>query len=623
MTKPTTRFYISFDTGWTGSSPTWTEVTNRVRTDPGTNITTWRSEELSEAQPNQCSLVLRNDDGRFTPGNTSSIYYPNVRRGRRLKVVSTLGGVDYVRFLGYIDDWRPQWTAGVSRVNDCTISATSRMARLGRGVELRSVVEEEILVDNPVAYYTLGEPEGSTAAGDTSGIGQPALTQTGSGAGVDFGSGTGPGVDGLTAAQFAGGKYLTGVIGSPGSGASLVAECWVARSGAPVGLSETILTIFTDQAGTVPAIIMQITNAGTISCSAPSGFGSVTSVATVTDGGQHHIALCFTSAGALLLYIDGVLDNSTAPAGALLFPIGHIDVGGGRAFSLTLTATLSHVAIYNDSQGATSFAGPAARHYQAGRNGFAGESSGTRIARYASYLGLDPATLSLETGKVAGLAHIDTTGKTAVDAMRTVVTTEGGVLFDGRDGTLTLHDRAHRYATPSAFTLDVPSGHVAQAPEPVLDDQQQVNDITAAGAAITVRVTNATSVNDHGWYRSSLDLATTDAGEPGNHANWLVGRYAEPILRISAVEVLLNKLPDALAAAVLAATVGTRFKITGVPTNGTGTTTLEVFVEGVAETIDGSTHRLTLHTSPAAVSDVFTLDDATRGTLDGGYTLGW
>ena len=79
-----------------------------------------------------------------------------------------------------------------------TITAVSRTARLGRGNELRSVVEEEILADGPDAYYTLGEPEGATQANDSSGNGAAPLFMTGDGPAVVFGNATGPGTDGLT-----------------------------------------------------------------------------------------------------------------------------------------------------------------------------------------------------------------------------------------------------------------------------------------------------------------------------------------------------------------------------------------------------------------------------------------
>ena len=44
-----------------------------------------RRDELSETQPGTATLRLDNADGRFTPGNASSPYYPFVRRNAPIR----------------------------------------------------------------------------------------------------------------------------------------------------------------------------------------------------------------------------------------------------------------------------------------------------------------------------------------------------------------------------------------------------------------------------------------------------------------------------------------------------------------------------------------------------------
>ena len=160
----------------------------------GIQITRGRSDEISGIEPSVCTVTLDNSDGRFTPRNAAGAYYPNVKRGRPLRVTVTHDGVDYVRFTGYVAQWPVQWPTAVDSVSYVTITAVSRTARLGRGNELRSVIEEEILADGPIAYYTLGEPAEATQAFDSSGNGLT-LAQVGSGADVIFGEATGPGTD--------------------------------------------------------------------------------------------------------------------------------------------------------------------------------------------------------------------------------------------------------------------------------------------------------------------------------------------------------------------------------------------------------------------------------------------
>jgi hypothetical protein len=598
MTLPTTRVYIAFNAGWVGT-PTWTEVTNRVRVDPGISTGMGLSEELSESQPNRLSLVLRNDDGRFTPGNTASIYYPNVKRGRQIKVESTgPGGVVSTRFTGYIDDWAPNWVAKVGGINDCAITATSRMARIGRGTELRSIVEEQILVNEPIAYYTLGEPEGSTSASDSSGAGADQLAMRGSGSAVVFGTATGPGTDGLTAATFANGKFLESAsIG----GVSGLTTWTVAFAFSALTASDDYLAL---SLGASDAVTWTIAGTTTGRLLVTESLGpQLTTAVAVNDGLVHSVVVTSTPGGSVL-YVDGVSVDSDVSLGSLqsTFRLGW-----------DLSGSLSHFAIIPSAL----TAGEAADIDEAMTTGFTGETVEDRLTRYASYASIADTDIVSDVGQVADLAHIDTTGKTVLQVMREVESTEAGILFDGRDGDLNFHDRAHRYSATSAFTLSYTAGQIANELLPVLDDQRQKNSVTAASAdgVTTATVTDAASVDDDGWYSESLTVATTDPTEPLMRAGWLVNTYAEPTVRVSAVDVLLNKLPDALVTALLAATVGTRFTLTGLPANAPAST-MSLFVEGVEETITADEHRLTFHTSPAEVYDVLELDDTALGVLD-------
>lgn len=79
------------EAGWGGvvtapASITWTDITRYTDTVRGVAISRGASDELSETQPGTATLRLDNADGRFTPGNSSSPYYPNVRRNTPLRV---------------------------------------------------------------------------------------------------------------------------------------------------------------------------------------------------------------------------------------------------------------------------------------------------------------------------------------------------------------------------------------------------------------------------------------------------------------------------------------------------------------------------------------------------------
>jgi hypothetical protein len=604
MARPTLKVEIAFDAGVTGT-PTWTDVTaqGKVRVNPGVGADHWRGDEDSQVQRSSCDMTLRNDDGRYTPGNASSPLYPNIKKGRRIRVTSILNGEEFPRFTGYVDDWKAEWPATVGHISDCRISASSRMAYLGRGAELRSTLEEEILGDAPFAYYPLSEASGATTAADVSGNSRSPLVQVGTGSAVVFGGGSG--------ATFAAGKYLTVTAGTH-------LDFWFNTTTA--GLQALLLSD-----GGLGLVVTAANKLGF-----QNGVIGVTALssASINDGLDHHVSWNNTTGET---FLDGA-SLGLAPA---TFGAGRYVGGDPSGLSSTLTGSIADVAFYGSPLTLTQVQA----HYSAG-TGFLGDTAAERITRYAAYAGLTAADLALDDGRVADLAHIDITGMTALAAIRAVEETEGGVLFDALDGTLTFHDRARRYEAGAfgtllfgggffgggpdgtEFTLSYTAGHIASPIVPVLDDQQQVNDMTNTNAdGIPGRQYDQASIDDHGLYRAGLTLHTTDPDEPLMRASWTVNRYADPPGRISEVEVNLHNLSDDLAAVVLQAQVGTIFTLADLPDNAPSTT-MHLFVEGRSDHITANEDRIIFRTSPVEVSEVFMLDHPDRG-LDSGYSLAY
>jgi hypothetical protein len=65
---------------------TWTDITSKVRSDPGITITRGRTDESSNVSPSTCQLALNNTDGRFSPRNPNSIYYGQIGRNTPIRV---------------------------------------------------------------------------------------------------------------------------------------------------------------------------------------------------------------------------------------------------------------------------------------------------------------------------------------------------------------------------------------------------------------------------------------------------------------------------------------------------------------------------------------------------------
>jgi len=762
MAKPKIYTEVAFTTVPSSTSPAWEDVTSYVLHEAGINLEKWRSEEFSTCQPSRSSWVFKNADGRFTPGKTGGAYYPNVKKGRRIRQVSTMfpntgfdidttgwagsnatlaqvstpvrsgagamrltataaadmsadtpsgtsgvpvvAGAVYVlsgwfrtavtsrsckmradwytaagafisssdtgtvadstsaytsaearvtapataafarlramvtapaasevhyvdaallglvRFSGYIDDWQVSWPGKIASYATCTVTARSRFSRLGTSIKLKSINEETVLADDPAVLYTMGEPAGATTASDSSGNNQPAMSIEGGNTSSDpagsvtFGTEAGPLTDDLTAALFSdstNAKYLRSRgLAIPMSGGFTV-EAWVSTHGT------NGQALFCDSGTylydlTASGIVVWLNGNVDVQW-APAGLVTLTGPALTAASGLNHIVVTYNSTETVL-YVNGVSVDSAATT-ASTSTIRELYAGFAGTNQLKSAALYAAYPVALTPTQVTA-------HYNAGTTGFANETPAARLARYAAFAGVPAAETSFETGDVLNLAHIDTTGKTALACMREVETTESGVLFDAGDGTLTFHDRSHRYAQSSAFTLT--ASKVVTPLEPILDDQQLVNDMTVTGSTgISARVVDEAAIDEaDGVYDSTLDIATSNADEPRMAAGWRVGRYATPKERIPAVEVSLAKADDATVAAVLAAQVGTKFTVTGLPSNGPATS-MTLFVEGMAERIDATDHRITLKTSPAELFDVWILDDSTYSVLDTTTRLGY
>jgi hypothetical protein len=83
---------------------TWTDVTAQV---VSLKTTSGRNYETGKNESSTVNLVLRNQDGRFNPLNTSSPYAPNVLPFRpvRITAAATTGGTVYPVWYGYVQRW--------------------------------------------------------------------------------------------------------------------------------------------------------------------------------------------------------------------------------------------------------------------------------------------------------------------------------------------------------------------------------------------------------------------------------------------------------------------------------------------------------------------------------------
>lgn len=598
----------------TGTSVTWTDITQWVDLTDKIRITRGASDELSQTQVGTLGLTLDNSDGRFTPGNAAGPYYPFVRPGCPIRVSVTVGATTYRRFYGMVTDWGQRW-AGLE--DTVRIAASDLFKLLGGDEALQALLVEEILQLGPSAYYPLSEPAGSTSAGDLSGSGAGALSiaQAGSGGTLEFGEGTGPAADGLTAPQFtpvssSAGKYLSGDMGVKVTdvpvGHFLFAECWFSTStkgrvimAARSDTSQYQIIFSLDSA--TGELKVEWTREG-----ATSGYSSVVvTTGDLADGAQHHFVYDELAAR---FAVDGVEVFGAAPE--VMTQLRHLTVGGYAGTRLW-SGTVSHVALHYPAPGAT--LETYATHYEAGATGFSGEDADARVLRLAGYAGIGAVAPSGTFSAVAGQGE---GGQTALEMMRQVETTEGGKLAcDRGTASLIFQARSVRYNTTPSVTLayaDLETGDV----ESTVDDQKLVNTVTASrpGGA-TQRVASDSSRLAFGPKRQELSLLKTTDLEVLDAAYWLVSRYADPQPEIRQIPVEAYSLADATYGALLAADISTVLSITSLPATAPAPS-VSATVEGYVETIGQSSHRLDFYASRTITDTVWVLNSSTYSVLD-------
>lgn len=640
MAQPVVKVEIAFSTAPDNPSPVWVDVTQWTRSIDGITITRGRQDEFSQIQPSNVGLTLINRDGRFTPGNAASPYYPNVKKGRRIRVSVTDNAVTYRRFVGFVDEWPVTWTDASAKVSDVRISASSRMARLGRAREMKSVIGEEILYDGPRAYYPFGETAGSVRAGDISTYQRIPMTarlygNPNVGAGIYFGVATGPGTDDQTAARFdsvpnAGGFYFSSeFFAAPivtSADTVIAMECFFLVSALGLNYQEIMKL-----SGVSSFEMSDIYLSGSDNKIKAEGWDAnslngtfLSSVSGINANQTYHVMVTESISGGSLtanMYLDGVLQDTQVAASRPAFN-DRMRLTAGGSFDTTnglLDGVMAHVAVYS---GATlPSAARIAEHSRAGKTGFSGESSDARISRLARLAGVPAAEVATETGMSTSMAKQSTTGKTAIVAMQDVAATEGGVLFDARDGTLTLHARSHRYNAASVLTLV--AADYESSLQPRLDDAGLVNDITASRTFGPIsRFVDSGSVTEHGVYNLTIELLTTDDSEVADYGNWNLTRYSTPQVRVPFVAIDLRRAVTAHAAGILNREIGDRITLSGLPSQAPAST-MDFFIEGYTETITANNHQLSFNLSPVDLLPVWQLDSSTYSVLGTSTRLGY
>jgi len=596
------------------TSGVWTDVSADSMNDPFT-ISRGRTSEFSAPSTGQLSgLKLKNTNGQYTPlsqvlvDGTANPNYPNITPRKRIRYSNTPAGV---RCVGYVKGWPPfvdsdgtKWVA---------ITATDRLDQLSR-ITLKSPIAQEVANGSPAYLWPCTDVAGSTQAIESSGKTPLMIEQTGTGGTVTFGD-PGPGVgDGtgvtLAPSSASAGKSFTATV-LPVLAADWSVALWVKTSTVSRALLSGFLT---------PGTLLSLDATGKV-----LGAGSLTSSASITDGTSWHlVVLTFAAAGGgtTTLYVDGVSQGTSASWGGFGPQLGKIRIGqsaidepGAPEASSLFAGSLGYVGVFSSALSASRVTSM----WQA-TNGYYGDTSDQRIARWLTAGGMTSADWNLDTGK-AIVGTYPQAGKDIVSACQDMATTEGGgaVFYVGADGKARFANRAFRKPGAPVMTIDAEADLDGSVYAPSFDELTLFNQSTGNRAAssgtlssqtYTDPVSSAAPPTGYGLTTDSSGVtsyATTDADVLAL-AQARVTANAYPGFRLPQVAVDLVTAQNNLYAALALVEIGSRIRVTNLPVAMAPSTQIDLIVEGWTETIGTDTYKVVFDTSPA--------DNPARGVWD-------
>lgn len=211
-------------------------------------------------------------------------------------------------------------------------------------------------------------------------------------------------------------------------------------------------------------------------------------------------------------------------------------------------------------------------------SGFAGESATARLLRLFTEQGL---ALSLVAGAGEPMGA-QRPGK-FLDLVKEIAATDRGVLYE--DGTtLGYLPRVARYNRPALLTLDWAGGGLAEAPQPVDDDQRLRNawDVSRVGGS-TASARDDASIAKHGAIPDQLEVNNQADERLPDIAAWMTAVGSVDELRWPSVTIDLVKHPEYIPA-VLTIRQGDVIKIINPKSTQIGNPDIDLIVEGINHT---------------------------------------
>jgi hypothetical protein len=270
----------------------------------------------------------------------------------------------------------------------------------------------------------------------------------------------------------------------------------------------------------------------------------------ICDGNWHQMAATCDTSGNVKMYVDGaaVTPNQNSGNTVVTLPISAItsDVLGA---SIQLGAQYFRSGLVGDLACAAEFpavltAAQITNLYNSFRSASAGEGSGARAARLATWVGYAGPT-AFDAGSTQSMGPAtDLAGQSALNAFNAIITTENGDGYVSGGGVLTFKGRSARYNSSPLFIFGegAPVGHVGEWPTEDVqfstDPMNTYNIIpTQQYSSGQVAIAQDAASQQAYWPRTAPTIVvnSTSFAEVQAAGQYQLGRLKTPRLRLSSM----------------------------------------------------------------------------------------
>ena len=244
--------------------------------------------------------------------------------------------------------------------------------------------------------------------------------------------------------------------------------------------------------------------------------------------------------------------------------------------------------------------------------------TGARIGAYLTDIGWSTTARALSAGQATLGADVIGANTNAITYLTEAVDSDPGALFVGKTGLMTFRDRNDLQSFTSGATFGpsaIPFVNIeVEYGSETLYPTINVN-YWGGTAVAQVTATDATAAEAYGNAELTVNTLLGSNADATTLANYLLGRYANPVYRVKSLTVGLHGITSDQVNTVLALELGDMILLSGWTPNGVGSAISQYLtIEGIEHQADPATHFVTFTLSQTQAS--FQLDSSDFGVLD-------